>query len=422
MKHFSLLLLLVITFNTFGQFTDNALIPVERHSLNSSVLQEKRSFQVYLPPSYFYSDQGNFPVIYLMDGDYNFYHDSGLVEFLSSVADKIPEMIVVAISDKGSVKYREYCRPNAEGSEGGSANKFMSFLEQELKPLVNKKYRTSSYDILVGHSMGGLFVVNHYLEKQTAFDSFIAIDPSLWWNDYILNKTADTVFKNQKELSTNLFLSLANTKGMGVRGFVGVLDKYFPYDTNWSFTYYKDENHGSVHMIALKDALIQLFKDWEVSREKFYSFSSAKDLINHFKKLNTDFGTKFSLPAYNFGNMMNYYYRKNLKEDIAILESEIKIYFPNSLDIFYCILGGYQLEDKKYNEAEVTFKKSLESHPNSFRVYAGLSKIYIARKKIKEAEQASRQAILLAKKVKARQWQLNELESNLDLILKLSKK
>ncbi|SEM00773.1 hypothetical protein SAMN04487910_3892 [Aquimarina amphilecti] len=422
MKHYIFLLLLIVTASTFGQHTNNALIPVERHSFDSSILQEERSFQVYLPPSYFNSDQGNFPVIYLMDGDYNFYHDSGLIEFLSSVADKIPEMIVVGISDKGSTKYREYCRPNSGGSEGGSANKFMSFLEKELKPLVNKKYRTSSYDILVGHSMGGLFVANYYIKKPTVFDSFIAIDPSLWWNDYALTKTADTVFKDKEALSSNLFLSLANSPGMGVRGFVGVLDKYFPYDSRWSFTYYKNENHGSVHMTALKEALFQIFKDWEVDRDTFYSFSSSQDLIDYYKKLNTEFTTQFSLPAYNFGNMMNYYYRNNLKADITILESEITSHFPNSLDIFYSVLGGYQLEDKKYNEAEVTFRKSLEKHPNSFRAYDGLSKIYTARKKIKEAEEAIRRAIVLANKAKVRQWQLNELQSNLDMILQFSEK
>ncbi|WP_298320287.1 alpha/beta hydrolase-fold protein [uncultured Aquimarina sp.] len=422
MKYYIFFLLSIVVNSAFSQVGNNALISLERHSFSSKILKEERSFQVYLPPSYFYSDEGNFPVLYLMDGDYNFYHDTGLIEFLSSVAGKIPEMIVVGISDKGSTKYREYCRPNAEGSEGGSANIFMSFLEEELKPLVNKKYRTSAYDILIGHSMGGLFVTNHYLEKPTAFDSFIAIDPSLWWKDYALTKKADTIFKDQKELSANLFISLANTQGMGVRGFVGVLDTYFPYDPKWSFTHYKGENHGSVHMIAIKEALLELFEDWEVSREKFYTFASSKDLIDHYKKLNTKFATQFSLPAYNFGNMMNYYYSKNLTEDIALLESEIATHFPNSVDEFYNVLGRYHLDAKKYEEAEKTYEKCLVKRPNSFRAHDGLSKVYTARKEFKKAAESSHQAIVYAKEVKARQWQLNELQSNLDHILELSKK
>ncbi|WP_299315094.1 alpha/beta hydrolase-fold protein [uncultured Aquimarina sp.] len=422
MKYYTSLLLWIVTSTAFSQYAQNALIPIKRHTFSSEILKEERSFQVYLPPSYFYSDQGSFPVVYLMDGDYNFYHDTGLIEFLSTVADKIPEMIVVGISDKGSAKYREYCRPNAEGTEGGRANTFMTFLEEELKPLINKKYRTSSYEILVGHSMGGLFVTNHYLEKPDTFHSYIAIDPSLWWNDYALTKKANTVFMDQKELSSNLFISLANTQGMGVRGFVGVLDTYFPYDTKWSFTHYEDENHGSVHMIAVKEALLQLFKNWEVSRDTFYTFKSSQDLMDHYKKLNSEFTTQFSLPAYNFGNMMNYYYRKNLTADIAIIGSEIMNHFPNSLDEFYSVLGRYHLEAKKYEEAEKTYNTCLIKRPNSFRAYDGLSKVYTNRKEFKKATETSRRAIELAKKANARQWQLNELQSNLDNIIELSKK
>ncbi|WP_187696210.1 alpha/beta hydrolase-fold protein [Xanthovirga aplysinae] len=423
MKYFIAVLFLIFTSNVvFSQTTSNAIIPIERHSFSSQILGEERTFQVYLPPSYFYSDQGNFPVIYLMDGDYNFYYDTGLIEFLSSVADKIPEMIVVGISDKGSTKFRDYCRLNIDSPNGGNANKFMTFLEEELKPMVNKKYRTSEYDILVGHSMGGLFVANHFLERPEGFDSFISIDPSLWWNDYALTEKADSIFQDQKELKSNLFISLANTQGMGVRGFVGILDQYFPYDSKWNFKHYENENHGSVHMIAIQDALLTLFKDWEVSRTQFYSFNSAQDLMDHYKKINTDFSTDFSLPAYNFGSMMNYYYRKDLTGDIDLLESEIDQHFPNSMDEFYISLARYQMNAKKYEDAEKTYNKCLTKRPNSFRAYEGLSKIYAERSEFKKAKKASDRSLELAKNARVRQWQMNELQSNFENIDQLSKK
>jgi len=419
MKHLiTTLFLFFIISNSFCQTTGNALISNERLSFASQILEEERTIQVYLPPSYYFSNQGNFPVIYLMDGDYNFHHDSGLIEFLSNVANKIPEMILVGISDKGSTKYRDYCRPNTGSPQGGNANKFMSFLEKELKPFVNKKYRTSDYDILIGHSMGGLFVANHFLEQPSGFDNFIAIDPSLWWNDYALTEKADSIFQNQKELKSNLFISLADTQGMGIRGFVGVLDKYFPSNPKWNFKYYENENHGSVHMITIQDALLKLFKDWSVSREKFYSFKSAQDLIDHFKKLKTDFNTDFSLPAYNFGNMMYFYYRKNQTADINLLESEIGIHFPSSLEEFYIQLARCQMDEKKYNEAQKTYNKCLTKQPNSYRAYEGLSKIYLEKKEIKKAKEASQHCLELAKKAKVRQYQLNELQSTLESINK----
>ena len=412
----TLFLLIFVTKLSFGQTTGNALIPIERHTFTSEILKENRTYQVYLPPSYYFSDKGNFPVIYLMDGDYNFYHDSGLIEFLSNVANKIPEMIVVGISDKGSTKYRNYCTPNTASTQSGNANDFMSFLEKELKPHIKSKYRISDYDILVGHSMGGLFVANHYLERPEVFDNYIAIDPSLWWNNYGMTPKADSIFQIKKELKSNLFISLADTQGMGVRGFVGVLDKYFPGDPKWSFKYYEDENHGSVHMITIKEALLKMFKGWEIGRDKFYSFKSAQELIDHYKNQSEKFSTDFSLPAYSYGNMFYFYYRRNLTADIELLEKQIGENFPSSLEEFYIQLARCQMEEKKYDEAEKTYNKCLTVQANSFRAYEGLSKIYLDRKKIKKAKEAMNRSLDLAKKAKVRQWQLNELQSSFDAI------
>ena len=403
---------------SFGQTTSNALISTERHSFNSEILQEERTFQVYLPPSYYFSNKGNFPVIYLMDGDYNFHYDSGLIEYLSTVANKIPEMILVGISDKGSTKYRDYCKPNTTSTNGGNANKFMSFLEKELKPHIQKKYRVSDYDVLVGHSMGGLFVANHYLERPEVFDNYIAIDPSLWWNNYAMTPKADSIFQKQKELKSNLFISLADTQGMGVRGFVGIMDKYFPGDSKWNFKYYENENHGSVHMITIQDALLKLFKDWEIGREKFYSFKSAQELIDHYKKFSKDFTTDFSLPAYSFGNMMYFYYRRNLTSDIELLEKEIKAHFPSSIEEFYIQLARCQMEEKKFEAAEKTYNNCLTAASNSFRAYEGLSKIYLDKKDFKKAKEAIKRCLDLAKSASVRQWQMNELQSSFDTIHK----
>jgi len=119
---------------------------------------------------------------------------------------------------------------------------------------------------------------------------------------------------------------------------------------------------------------------------------------------------------------MNFYYRKNLTEDIAVLESEIDQHFPNSLDEFFNVLGRYQLSDEKLVEAEETYQKCLAKRPNSYRAYEGLSKIYTQKSEYSKAREASELSLELAKKAHARQWQLNELQSNLDHIINLSKK
>ena len=175
MKNYLLLLCFLFANISYGQVVKNALINGERTAINSTYLKEERTFQVYLPPNYFFDQKGNFPVVYLMDGDYNFHYDTGLFELLSSVAGKIPEMIIVGISDKGSAKYRANCTPSHLSKKKGNASNFMSFIEKELKPYIQKNYRTSNYDILIGHSIGGLFVTNYFLGKPKAFDSSILL-------------------------------------------------------------------------------------------------------------------------------------------------------------------------------------------------------------------------------------------------------
>ena len=186
MKYTSLFLFLFCTFLVIGQ-EDAAVFPTtERNTIYSQHLGEDRSYQIYLPPSYYYSDKGTYPVIYLVDGDYNFYYQTGIIESLATVSEKIPEVIVVGIADKGNAGYRLNCTMPSVANEKGNSPTFRKFIEEELKPVITEKYRASTYDILIGHSLGGLFVTDYLLENPSAFDSYIAIDPSYWWDDYAI--------------------------------------------------------------------------------------------------------------------------------------------------------------------------------------------------------------------------------------------
>ncbi|MEM1319638.1 MAG: alpha/beta hydrolase-fold protein [Bacteroidota bacterium] len=385
----------------------NAQAYTERHSFLSTYLQEERSFQVYLPPSYFYNDKSNFPVIYLIDGDYNFYYDTGLIEFMSSVSCKIPEMIVVGISDRGNEGYRRDCTPTA--SEGNADN-FMDFIEKELKAQIKQRYRTSDYDLLIGHSLGGFFATHFLLQRPKAFDTYIAIDPSYWWGDYEISSRADSLFAEKEDLDAQLFISLASTKMMGVRQFVGVLDKHFPNSTKWDFQHYPEENHGSVGIVTVKHALRSLFKGWDLSREEFLALKGAKAVVEHYKQLSDKFSTSFPLPAYAMGNMVYYYHRED-KAELEIFEKGVEEYFPSSLDEFRIQVARNYLSKEEHDQAEAIYKLQIQNDLLSFRSYEGLAKIYQQKGELAKAQSMSAKAVEAAKKAKVRQWQLNEILS-----------
>ncbi len=418
MKKTVLIIFILINCISYSQNNSGALISSERNTINSEFLNEERTFQVYLPPSYHFSDKGNFPVVYLIDGDYNFNFDTALIEYLSNVSNKIPEMIVVGISDKGNANYKINCTPTDASDKKGNATNFMSFIDEELKPYINKNYKASNYSIVIGHSIGGLFVTNYLLENPKSFNTFIAIDPALWWGDYEIIKRADSIYKDKKELDANFYISLADTKQMGVRQFVGVLDKYFPLEENWTFDHYENENHGSVALVTIKSALLDIFKKWSISREEFYAFKNSKELITYYKNISDEFSTKFTLSSYFFSNAIYYYYRTEKWEDLTNMEEEIKQHFPHFLDEFYVLLAQNYLGDSKIEKAENLYKKGILANKNSFKSYEGLSKIYFSKKEYVKAKEESKKSIKIAKQVHVRQWQMNELVSNYEKINK----
>jgi predicted alpha/beta superfamily hydrolase len=109
----------------------------ERVKIQSSVLKEEREIQILLPESYSSHLAATYPVIYLIDGDYTFHGMSGMLDFLANKAQLIPDVIVVAIADKGTEIYRQNMTPKGltapfKKEDAGKAELFLSFLTEEV--------------------------------------------------------------------------------------------------------------------------------------------------------------------------------------------------------------------------------------------------------------------------------------------------
>jgi len=176
------------------------LVPITlgvTETMHSAVLGEDRTLNIYLPEGYSPDDTTHYPVIYLLDGgvDEDFVHVAGLVQFSSQPwVARLQRSIVVGIGNTD--RKRDMTFPAAIKSDkdklptsGGSA-KFISFLEQELQPYVQKHYKTNNSKTLIGESLAGLLAVQVLLEKPALFSRYIIISPSLWWNDGSLLKHA----------------------------------------------------------------------------------------------------------------------------------------------------------------------------------------------------------------------------------------
>lgn len=160
----------------------------------SKALGEARKVNVVLPASYSKGSK-RYPVLYLIDGgvEQDLLNVAG-VALNGGIWGRSADAIIVGIETKD--RRRELVGPTADPElrkkypTAGSSAAFRAFIRDEVKPLVEKNYRTSGEDAVIGESLAGLFIVETYMAEPGLFGSYAAIDPSLWWDKEALSKLA----------------------------------------------------------------------------------------------------------------------------------------------------------------------------------------------------------------------------------------
>jgi predicted alpha/beta superfamily hydrolase len=399
----------------------------ERITINSVVLDEQRQLQVLLPEGYHSNSIAHYPVIYLLDGDYNFHGVSGMLDLMSNKGQLIPDVILVGISDKGTDRYRQYMTPegltapegltNKAVEDKGKASVFINFLAQDVKPYMQSHYRVADNAMLVGHSMGGLFVLNALLKSPETFEHYVSSSPSVWLNIHAFIKQAkDILGKNtkhpKKHKSVSLYLSLGDETRMGQYGFIHLLDDNQPDNIDWKFSHYPDENHNSVGIISLRNSLKHLYKDWYIN-ERALSGMTPDSIIANYKQLLTRFKMNQAMPTANIQGVIRSYYRQNKQADIPALMSKIKNELPASEQAFTLMYASYV---GHYDSAKAALKvlKAFESRFASSVEY--IKSIAVKYEQLSQPKMAFgyyEKAMKLAKQQHANQWQINIIEAKL---------
>jgi predicted alpha/beta superfamily hydrolase len=243
------------------------LVIGETFNVDSSILGEKRRINVYLPPGYAETPGARLPVLYMPDGGIaeDFLHVAGLVQVSVGNGTMRP-FILVGIEN--TERRRDMTGPTENGNDkkiaprvGGSAA-FRAFIRQELMPQVKARYRTTDETAIVGESLAGLFVVETFLTEPDMFDTYIAFDPSLWWNNQkLVNDAAETLRKRPK-LSKTLYLANSDEEMIpGVmQRFVETLSKNAPPGISWHYEKMPDEHHSTIYHPAALKAFRAVFK------------------------------------------------------------------------------------------------------------------------------------------------------------------
>jgi len=258
----------------------NPLVIGNVDQIHSTILGENRTLNIYLPEGYNEKDTVKYPVIYLLDGSINedFIHIVGIVQYNNfSWINRVPKSIIVGVANVD--RRRDFTGPTTfeidkkHSPTGGGSAKFINFIEKELQPYINKKYKSNKQNTIIGQSLGGLVATEMLFTKPHLFSKYIIISPSLWWNDGALLKVNPEILSEKFNQPISIYV------GVGKEGLTPGLDSHvMEVDANLLadkikqgkskavkvyFDYLPSENHATVTHPAVFNALRLLYPQTE---------------------------------------------------------------------------------------------------------------------------------------------------------------
>jgi predicted alpha/beta superfamily hydrolase len=311
-------------------------------SIFSKSLNENRDFWVKLPDNYDPNSKEKYAVIYLLDG---FSLQSNLEAVYNNYwGHYLPHMILVGVSNRTNrtkdltTSQIQMRRGKTMDAETGGAETFTKFIEQELIPYIDSTYPTIAYRTLIGHSYAGLFTINMLVNHGHLFQNYIAIDPSLDWDDQKLLKQAKEKFQTEDYSGKSLFVSLAaeqlhmHDESITIDNIMSDTSEFSLFarsiidfsnfattqnqnGLNFSWDVYLEDLHGTVPLPTIRDGLIFLFKWYQYKSPQKYNNPETpiEELVTLLQEQEQIYNEHFGVPtAPMIDEMLNAYGYMNM--------------------------------------------------------------------------------------------------------------
>lgn len=235
-------------------------------SIYSVALQENRTFHVIMPKGKPPEAQDSlYDVLYVLDGDSYKEKVPAIHDWLVTSEFAPPAIIVlvpVMYVNGIDQRFRDFTPAAVTGQEipgrdTGGADKLFSFLKDELLPHIESKYPSNGKNLLMGSSLSGLFVTYAFLLEPNLFQSYIASDPSLWWDNYHIHDLAEEKLPGFSEVKSTFWMS-GNDDSYEEQGPKKMDSLFKVHDANhtkWKSVSYANETHFSVGYKTFYDGL-----------------------------------------------------------------------------------------------------------------------------------------------------------------------
>lgn len=381
MNRIQIILVIVLNF-FFQQFTNGQMNQDLQFlqqvgaldSVYSKNLNENRKIYVQLPADYSPTQNQKYPVVYILDGEVFLPTVNNVHSFYSG--GFMPEMVIVGIvNDKNRMRdlttskvTEMYGMPFEQ--ENGEAANFSKFLESELIPYVENKYPVTDFRTLIGHSYGGLFTLYSMVHHPQIFSNYLAIDPSLDWDNQKLLSEAKEKVSSTDYKGKSLFMSLGGQVHMQKSEmtldevkedttdftifarsnivFSEVLNDNKQNELSFEWKFYPRDLHGTISVPSIMDGLISVFQWYQMENiDKYNTPTTTTDEINKIVR-----------------------YRKNK------LETYFGYPVPPFPEFLLNMQGYMSMDMGQMERAKMYFKFAIEYYPQSANAYDSMADYY----------------------------------------------
>ncbi len=276
--------------------------------IESKRLNESRPFHIQLPKNYYQNKQQNFPVLYVLDGD-NLQHSATFTQKFLASKQHVPERIIVSVPHTGerTRDFSPYFRYSQKVNLG--VNNLLSFIKDELIPLVDKQYRTSDYRILAGHSKSGLFVIHSLIQEPKLFRAHFAFSPSLHHTPK-MQQDIERFLKNSSEVNSYLYVNVGGSEFFKIKDAINLAKDSFrelsPKGLRHRFELSDLDGHQTTPQIGFHLAFKNLYKPHKL--DFGYSDMSFTEVIQHFENTSKEFGYVVKPNVKELQSMQRYYF------------------------------------------------------------------------------------------------------------------
>lgn len=366
-------------------------------TLKSGVLGENIKLFIYLPENYHKSNK-KYSVLYLLDGGFFINQAASAVQFLANCPyiqqNLVPECIIIGIET--SDRNRDFTPTNMPVYEGmefptsGGASTFYDFLKKELMPFVEKEYRTKPHRVLAGWSLGGLFTIYTYLTHPDDFTAYLAISPSLWWDNQIVVKQTASLIAANKLPDKQLTVTLGSLE----RGDMpkSVKDNFLPLmknepgkHTRFRYIEILNEGHNTAPFLGLYEGLKSLYYNWSVPLNILNDSSDIADTYS--LKLANEWGYTGKDPAESYNFLMNLAVLQGKYDESLKIAKYLTKKNPNSsYSLFKLGIMYYRIED--LGSAVICFQNAIQKEKENSNPKKEMIEMY--RKMFHEVEKEAK--------------------------------